>query len=156
MIYVFDSSSFIVLGHFNPVHFPTFWNNFNGLVASERVISVREVRKEIENQSARQSLLDWIGTNSTIFLPATAAETEFVSRLFSVPRFQGLIKARQLLKSGPAADPFVIASAYARKACVVTEESRKLNAIRIPTVCDYYGIECTNLDGLMEREGWKF
>ena len=156
MTYVLDSSSFIVLGHFNPVHFPTFWNNFNGLVASQRVISVREVRKEIENQSARQSLLDWIGTNTDIFLPATAAEADFVRLLFSVPKFQGLIKARQLLKSGPAADPFVIASAYARKACVVTEESRRTDAIRIPSVCDHYGIACTNLDGLMEREGWRF
>ena len=156
MTYVLDSSSFIVLGHFNPVHFPTFWSNFNGLVSSEKVVSVSEVRKEIENQSARQPLLDWIDANSTIFLSATANETEFVRQLFSITRFQQLIKARQLLKSGPAADPFVIASAYARKACVVTEESRKPNAIRIPNVCDYYGIECTNLDGLIEREGWRF
>ena len=156
MNYVFDSSSFIVLGHFYPDRFPTLWSYFNGLTADGRVISVREVNREIVNQSTKQTLLEWIKANPTIFLSPSARETEFIRQMFLIPRFRTLIKTRQVLKGEPAADPFVIASAYVRNACVVTEESRRPNAIKIPDVCDHYSIDCTNLEGLMEREGWRF
>ena len=86
----------------------------------------------------------------------SSEEMEFVRELFSVPEFQHLLKQRQVLTGGPAADPFVIASAQVRSGCVVTEETLRDNAVRIPSVCEYFGIDCTNLEGLMEREGWTF
>ncbi|MCZ6821218.1 MAG: DUF4411 family protein [Calditrichaeota bacterium] len=63
---------------------------------------------------------------------------------------------KQRLKGTPVADPFVIASARIRQACVVTEEGKKKNAARIPNVCEYFGVDCTNLEGFMERERWRF
>ena len=156
MTYVLDSSSFIVLGHFNPDLFPSFWENFDHLVASDRVITVREVRKEIDNHIARPSLVAWIKENSSIFLSPTAEETEFLRSVFSIERFRSLLKPSQLLRAGPAADPFLVALAHTRRACLVTEETRKNNAVRIPDVCDFYRIDCTNLDGMMKREGWRF
>ena len=156
MNYVFDSSSFIVLGHFYPDRFPTLWSFFNGLTADGRVLSVREVRRETENQGTKQTLDDWIKANQSIFLSPSNEETAFIRQMFLIPRFQSLIKIRQVLKGEPAADPFVIASAFVRKACVVTEETEKPNAVKIPNVCGHFGIECTNLEGLMEKEGWRF
>jgi hypothetical protein len=39
---------------------------------------------------------------------------------------------------------------------VVTEEEKKANAARIPNVCEYFGVNCVNLEGFMERKGWAF
>jgi len=83
-------------------------------------------------------------------------ETLFVSKIFSVRHFQYLVGQKQTLKGTPVADPFLIASAKVRKGCVVTGEKKKPNAAKIPNVCEYFGIDCTNLEGFMEREGWSF
>ena len=40
--------------------------------------------------------------------------------------------------------------------CVVTEEIYRPNAAKIPNVCEYFNIECINLQQLMIREGWQF
>ena len=56
----------------------------------------------------------------------------------------------------PCADPFIIAFPEIINGCVVTEEKEKPNAPNIPNVCEHFNIECTNLQGFMEREDWKF
>ncbi|WP_396770910.1 DUF4411 family protein [Microcystis aeruginosa] len=54
------------------------------------------------------------------------------------------------------ADPFIIAAAKIKDGCVITEEALKPNAPKIPTVCQHFSIDFTNVQGLMEREGWQF
>lgn len=54
------------------------------------------------------------------------------------------------------ADPFVIASAYFRKGCAVTEETYKPNAAKIPNICEHYEIDCISLEDLMKKESWVF
>ena len=56
----------------------------------------------------------------------------------------------------PCTDPFVIAKAKFVDGCVATEEKQKKNAAKIPNVCERFEIDCTNLQGFMEREGWTF
>lgn len=48
MAYVFDTSSFSVIGNYYPQQFPTFWENFNQAVIVRDIISVREVYRELE------------------------------------------------------------------------------------------------------------
>jgi len=156
MIYVIDASSFIVLGHYFPARFPSFWQRFDEFTAHGDIVSVKEVQKELDRDVARPHLRDWIASHKGIFLPPVTAETEFVAKIFAVPAFLQLVKQRQTLKSGPCGDPFLIASAMIKSGCVVTEETKRENAIRIPNVCEHFGISCVNLEGLMEREGWTF
>lgn len=156
MIYVFDSSSFIVIGHYFPDRFPTFWGSFNIAVNEAKVISVREVYNELNVQANRPHLLDWIESNKRIFLKPTPAETQFVREIFSVQHFQNLISEKQRLKGSPIADPFVIASAKIQNGIVITEETFKPNAAKIPNICRHFNIVCTNLEGFMEQEGWAF
>ena len=156
MMYVLDSSSLIVCGHYFPSRFPTFWLEFNALAQGGRIVSVREVRNELDNDATRQHLRDWIGQNKGMFPLPTPQETQFVARIFAVRHFQQLIGAKQRLKGQPVADPFVIACAHVRHGCVVTEESLKPNAARIPNVCDHFGVDCISLEELMEREKWSF
>lgn len=156
MLYVFDTSSFIVLSHYFPDRFPTFWERFNEFSSSGRIISVKEVYKELDNHVTKTHLRDWMENNKKLFLAPSSEETEFVEQIFSNTPFQTLIKAKQRLVGNPVADPFVIAAAYVRGACVVTEESKNESAIRIPNVCEHYGIDCANIESMMTREGWEF
>jgi len=156
MIYVFDTSSFIVLGHYFPNQFPTFWKYFSEAVDAGKIVSTREVAKELEHDVTREHLQQWIKANRAIFQTPTPEETLFVSKIFSVRHFQQLINERQRLKGTPVADPFVIAAAKIRHGCVVTEETFKENAARIPNICMHFQIPCVNLENFMLQQNWTF
>ena len=156
MVYVFDTNSFRVLGNYYPEQFPTFWELFNRTVAVETIISVREVRRELGFQVHHTHLFDWVEDQKGIFLPPSPEETQFVQEIFSIPHFRMLVSERDLLDGNLRADPLIIAKAKIINGCVVTEERQRPNAARIPNVCEYFGVDCTNLQGFMEREGWTF
>ena len=80
----------------------------------------------------------------------------FVGEIFSVSHFLTLVSQKSLLEGRPCADPFIIAKARAINGCVVTEESQQPNAPKIPNVCHHFEIDCTDLQGFMEREDWEF
>ncbi len=156
MTYVFDTSSFIVLGHFFPERFPSFWERLDAAVSEGTVVSVREVRRELGSPSTREHLSQWVKRNGDIFLKPSEVEMAFVAEVFQFPRFQHLVGERQRLRGTPVADPFVIACAKVTGGCVVTEERLKENAAKIPNVCKHFAIDCTNLEGFMARQGWEF
>ena len=54
----------------------------------------------------------------------------FVKKIFDIIPFQQLVAQKQRLKGTPVADPFIIASAKIKNACVITEEKKKINAIK--------------------------
>ena len=157
MAFVFDTSSIRVLGNYYPETFSSFWQGFEKLVGTGEVISVREVLRELTTQISKDDwLYEWVSEHSEIFLTPEKAETEFVSEIFSVPHFQELVGQKQRLKGTPVADPWVIACARVRKGCVVTQEGHKLNAAKIPNVCEQFGVRCIDLEGFLAEKGWKF
>ncbi len=156
MVYVMDTSSFVVLGHYFPDRFSSFWVDLNALVDGGRLVSVSEVWKELDNKKARPHLIDWLASRKGMFQTPSTDEMDFVAKIFSVDAFQSLVKRRSILEGSPVADPWVIASAAVRGGFVVTEELEKPNNVRIPTVCRHFEVGCTTLQGLMSREGWKY
>jgi hypothetical protein len=156
MLYVFDTNSFRVFNNYFPKTFQSFWENINKLAQENRLISVREVLNELDSQNLKPFLVEWIDNNGTIFFTPTQEEMLFVQNIFSIPHFQYLVTKTQQLRGAHVADPFVIALAKMRNGCVVTEESLKANSARIPNVCAYFKIECINVEGMMDREGWSF
>jgi hypothetical protein len=154
VVYVFDTSSLIVLGHYFPDRFPTFWSNFDAAVANGEVISVREVLKEFA--STRAWFMQWVNDHKEMFLTPGDEETKFVARIFQVPHFQMLVTETQRLRGQPVADPFVIACASVRGGTVVTEESSKPNSAKIPNVCSHFGVPCTNVEGFLASNNWQF
>lgn len=156
MAYVFDTSSFSMLGNYYPEQFPTFWEKFNRAVAVGTIVSVRETRRELDFYERYSHLSDWVEDQKGIFLVPNIAEMRFVSKIFSVPHFLTLVSQKSILEGHPCADPFIIAKAQIIDGCVVTEEKWKQNAAKIPNVCEYFRVDCTNLRGFMEREGWTF
>ena len=155
MAYVFDTNSFRVLGNYYPDQFPTFWRQFNQAVTDGKIISAREVHRELESQ-VHPPLSDWVKHQRRIFMEPRPFEMQFVSEIFSVPHFLNLVNKKSQLTGRPCADPFIIAKAKFIDGCVVTEEKLTPNAAKIPNVCEHFEIDCINLKGFMEREGWTF
>lgn len=156
MTYVLDSNCFIVTGHYYPEQFPGFWKEFNQAVSASKIISVREVFRELDNAATEPHLVNWIKEHKDIFRSPKSIETEFVKTIFSVRHYQTLVNEKIRLSGGVCADPFVIALAQTINGCVVTEEKEKPKSAKIPNICKHFNIECTSLQGMMEREEWKF
>ena len=156
MTYVFDTNSFRVIGHYYPEQFPSFWDEFNQATETGKIISVREVLRELDHVASISHLATWVEQHRSIFITPNAATTQFVSTIFSVPHFRALVSEKNRLAGRPCADPFIIALAKVINGCVVTEEKEKSNAPKIPNICRHFGVDCTNLQGFMEREDWSF
>ena len=155
MAYVFDTNSFRVLGNYYPNRFPTFWRQFDQAVIDRKIISVREAHRELKSQT-QPPLSIWVEDHKDIFKPPSPTEMQFISDIFSIQHFRTLVSMQSRLEGHPCADPFIIAQAQFINGCVVTEEKLKPNAAKIPNVCKHFGIDFTNLQGFMEREGWTF
>ncbi len=155
MIYVFDSSSLIDLfRYYYPNRFPSLWEIFAQAVDAKNIISVREVFNEVSSRDDRLAL--WAKGNRDFFQSPEPEELNFIAQIFSVEHFQSLVRKQERLQGLPVADPFVIAKARVINGCVVTEESNKPNASKIPNVCQYFGIDCLSLEGFMDKENWTF
>jgi hypothetical protein len=155
-MYVFDTSPLSVLfKNYYPRRFPTLWRNFNGLVAAEGLVSTREAYREIEDGPSAE-LREWGRNNQALFSTPTAAEGEFVARIYGVQHFQQNLEQQKLLRGGRNADPFIIARAAVENRTVVTMELFKQNAARIPNICRHFNVRCMTLEEFMEAEGWQF
>ena len=147
-MYVFDTNVFRSFGLFYPKRFPTIWDRLNELVDSEDLISTREVYLELENQIGDGHVREWVDRQKHIFKIPTNEECVIVSGLFQDKECQGLVKAKNILKGYPVADPFVIALAKVRGFCVVTQET----ANRMPRICRKVDVECVNIERFLEKE----
>lgn len=154
--YVFDTGAFYTLGHYYPSRFPTIWTHINGLVSDGRLWSVREVRRELENNCPFPHIEEWLANNLHVFKKPDAVEMDVVAQIFKIPIFLGLIRRKNILKGLPVADPFVVASAKVHKGTVVTREVLKDNAARIPTVCRHFDVKCMTVEQFLEKEDLKF
>ncbi len=156
MIFIVDTSSFSVFRNYYPSAFPSFWEGVNALVEDGTIRSVKEVFNELQNDNRVAFIQEWASEHRGIFFTPTQAEIEAVKAILAIPHFQAVIDKRSLLKGTPVADPFIVASARVNDAVVITEESMRPNAAKIPNICDHFAVECHNLEWLIEQQGWKF
>ncbi|MCC7633622.1 PIN domain-containing protein [Stenotrophomonas rhizophila] len=156
MIYVFDTASFSKLKHYYPGVFATLWAGLDSMVKAGTLLSTKEVKRELQNGEPDQHVDAWVSANGHIFTTPTAQELQIVSSILAISHFQSLIGEKQRLKGTPVADPFVIAAAKARAGTVVTEELFKMNSAKMPNICEYFNVPCTNLEGFMALQGWTF
>ncbi len=67
MIYVFDTGPLInILNHYYTDIFKSFWDNFLTLIENKEVLSVREVKKELENGNYTKEQIDLFSNNLTL------------------------------------------------------------------------------------------
>ena len=156
MSYVFDNSPLSNLfRNFYRARFPTLWQRFDTLIANGRIVSIREVLREIDDGPI-QSLRDWAAQNRAVFATPAAAEGAFVGQIYAQAHFQQNIEQQKLLRGGKNADPFVIAKAAIEDRAVVTMEQFRPNGAKIPNICRHFGVGCLSLEEFMEQEGWVF
>ena len=159
MDYVLDTNtiSHIYRSYYKD-RFPSFWERFNDLARGGRAGSVSEVEEELNRGPGLSAAVRELKQlNANFFAVPSLEEQQFIGRIFAVPHFAGLISAKAMARGTPVADPFIIARAgTGLGSFVVTEETFRPNAAKIPNVCQHFGIDCINLEQLMEHEGWRF
>ena len=168
--YILDTGFFIVIRHYYPETFPSFWNKLNETIKSQTILSVEQVRAELEGYRGEETHLDkWIKEHKDIFTNPSKEEQDIVQEIFSHQKFRTLITVKQRLSDKPVADPFIIAKAIHVQsnsdiATVVTSEqaAKKDNdgniqgSYHIPDVCEHYHIKCISPLGFMKEQGWNF
>ena len=98
----------------------------------------------------------WAKTHKEIFLKPNREELVFVTEIFKVEHFRTLIRKKERLQGKPVADPFIIGKAKISNGIVVTQEQWKKNSAKLPNVCEYFKVECIDLEFFMEKENWTF
>ncbi len=157
MTYVIDTNSLSnVLNHYYRDRFPSFWERLDEMIDSARVVSVREARFELESRFDKAVIEQLRAHNSDFFEDPTVEELAFISEIYSVPHFRQNLDRKKLLQGGFFADPFIIAKAKVKEACVITEEEKPDHGARIPNICEHFKIECVKLEGFLVKEDWKF
>lgn len=89
-IYVFDANVLIHLfDYYYESRFPTLWERFNNSVDIGQIISVREVKNEIDGYYKKDRKINqWARKKSKIFSIPTDEEMLFVQEIFKIERFQ--------------------------------------------------------------------
>ena len=156
MIYVFDTSPLSQLFRaYYRSRFPTLWEQFDKLVQQGRVTSTREVGREIDNGPIKE-LTEWKRHHPQLFPSPTAAEGNFVRRIFEVTHFQANVGKEKMLRGGTNADPFVVARAGVLQGTAVTMEKTAPGAAKIGNMCARFSVPCMSLEDFMIAERWRF
>ncbi|MBU6439436.1 MAG: DUF4411 family protein [Betaproteobacteria bacterium] len=135
--------------------FVSLWQAFDMLVADGKITSTREAYHELQD-GVPGADTEWAKANEMLFAAPDATEGTFVGRIYSVGHFQANIEKQKLFKGGRNADAFIVARAYAVRGTVVTMERLKPNAVKVPNICEHFGIPYLDLEGFMEAESWEF
>ncbi len=155
--YVLDTNTISQLFRFYyRKNFPSLWEKFDQLVLDGRILSTREVLRELGNGKKAELAYNWAKDHEHLFPDPGTIEVQFVSRIFGESHFRQNLQSRKGRLRKQVADPFIIAQAKRTRGTVVTEESKPPNGARIPNICEYFGIPCINLQQLMDREKWVF
>jgi hypothetical protein len=154
-MYVLDTSALSTMfRNYYPTRFRTLWKLFDEMTDDGLFTSTREARRELEDFGG--PALEWCQAHVELFVTPDVAEASFVSRIYAVSHFQQNIERQKLLKGGKNADPFLIARAAVLGATVVTTELPKQNGVKIPNICDHFGVKCLNLEAFMIEREWVF
>jgi hypothetical protein len=107
-LYIFDTNVFITLGYYYRKRFPTIWARMDTLADGGELISVREVRRELDLLCSSDHVNEWIDRYRQIFLIPSSYECEIVANILRTEQYRGLVRRKNIIRSSPVADPFLI------------------------------------------------
>jgi len=150
-VFIIDTSSLLELHHFPDDIFPSIWKELDQLVQAGEMLAPHEVKREIER--GHDEIVKWVKEHPRAFINLDAEQARHLDSLISeFPAMSGADK------TGPFADPLVVAMAMSmgtasdRLPVVVTEETpRGPGSLKIPNLCQRYGIQYVNLHGLLRK-----
>jgi hypothetical protein len=143
-----------------PFHvFRSLWDKLGTLIQNGRLISPQQVYLELEKQ--HDEIYKWAKQRRRIFRELDQEQIVLAQEI--VTRFPNLIDPQ---KETAEADPFVISLAMVEtrnltmlgERCVVVseEKSRRSGKVKIPDVCNTYGVGHLSALEFFENEGWEF
>lgn len=119
--------------------FPTLWQRLHDRITAGEIIASEEVYVELARKD--DALHKWLQERKQMLVPLDEdIQTHAGELLHEYPRLVDTLRNRS------TADPFVVATALARIAVVVTGElpNGRLDKPKIPDVCRAKGIRCIN------------
>lgn len=143
-IYTIDMSSIKELHERYPKNlFPTIWQHIESLIQNGQLVSHIEVQREIKNTTnLKDKLLLWSNKNKKIFMSIDACQTSKIPSIQS--KYNKGEWQNKMNRTGPWADPYLIAMAMCESATIITQES-KMKANRIPPIGNQLGVKSLNL-----------
>lgn len=154
-MYVFDSGAFIhIFRYYYADVFKTFWEKFEEAIKEGKIVSVMEVRRELESHG--DDLADWVKNHKYIFLKPNQQEADIIKHIYSNIHFEHNIKKQDKLQYCNEADPFVVSKAKATGCIVVSTEVYKKDGAKVPNLCEYENVEHLSVEEFMKKESWKF
>lgn len=139
--YCFDTSAFMEpWNRWYPQDvFPSLWDGLAEHIQREDIISPLEVKREVQGKN--DTLYRWLREHRTLFREETDDVLQFMQEeIFGIERFRRITEAGR-----NGADPLVISMAMITSRAVVTNETRvgpESGKVKIPTICDHFGIRC--------------
>lgn len=159
MAYLLDTNVFIQAWNidYRQDCYPEFWDWLIQMNKEGKIYSINEVLNEMRMKD--NGLAEWVGKLSDKFFIEMNSDVESklkdIDEWINKQNYKGA--AVDKFKSG--ADIFLIAHALSTQGRfkVVTRESRKNpKSIKIPIVCDNFGIECIDTSEMLKREHAPF
>lgn len=153
-IYCLDSNALIEPWnkYYTVERCPEYWDIIDQLAQQGTVFCALEVKHEIEKSD--DGLKKWIHDKPYLFREETPEVNANIRLVLA--KFPELIDSS---KNRSMADPWVIAHAMSDKAIVVTKELPNGSAskkIKIPDVCNAFGVEWMNDFDFVDEIGIKF
>lgn len=156
-IYCVDTSSFSELRSFRRDVFPVVWTRVESLIVDKRIIAPHEVLRELSHRHVE--IYEW-AKKQDMFVELDDAQVAVVRDI------QAQFKLTDHDATGPVADELVVALPLSRTRgqlmpqdtyIVVTQESPGgKGSVKIPNVCEAFGLTCIKLADLFKREGLRF
>lgn len=150
--YTIDTSILIMLSRRNPRDlFPSVWKPLEDLIDAGRACICEEALDETSRGT--DDLHEWALERRGFLCEPDRGELEFAQVITEA--YPGWARVER-----NAADPFVVAHAWAHSRVIVTDESRAganvhSHNVKIPNVAGSYGIETINFVELVRRESWR-
>lgn len=152
MKYSIDTSALINLWRLPKDIFKSLWSDFEGFCDNHTVVSSDQVVEELGFREGDE-LCEWCKNKGNFLYEL---DDELQQALTNVNERCDLVDHEKHKSEG---DPFVVALAYSKNLCVVSDEKpRKATTARmkIPDACDEMGLEHLSLYDFMRAEGLSY
>ena len=149
--YVVDSCALIDLfRRYPPNTFGRLWQKLEQIAREGRLACPSQVLVELRRKDDEPA--KWLEDRKGLIVRREDAKIWSEAQRI-VGANQGLVKPS---RTGPQADPFVIALAKRLQWAVLTSEQTKgFGAVNIPSVCRRESVRCLNLLQFFAKEGWQ-
>lgn len=131
---------------------PELFNNLDSMINDGKILSVKEVYHELENQHKKDSdFMNAIKAYKNIFQePTNEEEIETLKQIYHKRNYQNNISEKNLLNGNPVADAFLVAKAKCENGILVTAGKFSPNAARIPNICEEFKIKYISFEEFLK------